>query len=212
MNAKTTGPFQLPPLPWSEYALEPVTSSRTIGLHYGKHHKTYVDKLNELVAGTPLADLSLEDLVKKVAGDPDKKKVFNNGAQHWNHSFFWKCLSPKGGGEPRGELARRIDADLGGFAAFRKQFEETAVNTFGSGWAWLALKDGKLQVMSTSNAGTPITEGATPLLTVDVWEHAYYVDHENRRPEFVKAVCDKLLNWDFAQQQLDGAGKERKAA
>jgi Fe-Mn family superoxide dismutase len=208
----TATPFQLPPLPWGEGALDPVISARTIGLHYGKHHKTYVDKLNELVAGTPLAELPLEELVRKVAGDPEKKKVFNNAGQHWNHSFFWKCLAPKGGGSPTGELARRIDADLGGIDAFRKQFEETAVNTFGSGWAWLALKDGKLQVLSTSNAGTPITEGATPLLTIDVWEHAYYVDYENRRPEFVKAVIGKLLNWDFAQQQLDSAGGQRKAA
>jgi Fe-Mn family superoxide dismutase len=211
MNAKST-PFQLPPLPWDEGALDPVISAKTIGLHYGKHHKAYVDKLNELVAGTPLADLPLEEIVRKTAGDADKKKIFNNAGQHWNHTFFWKCLAPKGGGAPRGELARRIDTDLGGIEAFRKQFEETAVNTFGSGWAWLALKDGKLKVLSTSNAGTPITEGATPLLTIDVWEHAYYVDYENRRPEFVKAVIGKLLNWDFAQQQMDSAGGQRKAA
>ena len=211
MTAKPT-PFQLPSLPWDEGALDPVISAKTIGLHHGKHHKAYVDKLNELVAGTPFADMPLEEIVRKTAGDADKKKIFNNAGQHWNHSFFWKCLAPKGGGAPSGELARRIDADLGGIEAFRKQFEETAVNTFGSGWAWLALKDGKLQVISTSNAGTPITEGATPLLTIDVWEHAYYVDYENRRPEFVKAVIAKLLNWDFAQQQLDGAGSQRKAA
>ena len=211
MSAKPT-PFQLPPLPWGESALDPVISAKTIGLHYGKHHKTYVDKLNELVAGTPFAEMPLEEIVRKTAGDADKKKIFNNAGQHWNHSFFWKCLAPKGGGAPSGELARRIDADLGGIDAFRKTFEETAVNTFGSGWAWLALKDGKLQVLSTSNAGTPIAENATPLLTIDVWEHAYYVDYENRRPEFVKAVIGKLLNWEFAQQQLDSAGGQRKAA
>ena len=212
MTPHSAGPFKLPPLPWSEGALDPVISARTIGLHYGKHHKTYVDKLNELVAGTPLAEMSLEELVRKVATDPTKKKVFNNSAQHWNHSFFWNCLAPKGGGEPEGEVARRIEADFGGVEAFRKQFEEVAVNTFGSGWAWLALKDGKLQILSTSNAGTPITEGATPLLAIDVWEHAYYVDYENRRPEFVKAVIGKLLNWDFAQEQLAGAKGARKAA
>jgi Fe-Mn family superoxide dismutase len=162
MTAKTT-PFQLPPLPWSEGALDPVISARTIGLHYGKHHKAYVDKLNELVAGTPLAELPLEELVRKVAGDPDKKKVFNNAGQHWNHSFFWKCLAPKGGGSPTGELARRIDADLGGLDAFRKQFEETAVNTFGSGWAWLALKDGKLQVLLDLQCRHPDHRGRHPV-------------------------------------------------
>ena len=213
MNAKPTGPFQLPALPWDQAALEPVTSARTIGLHYGKHHKTYVDKLNELVAGTRYADLSLEQVVQQSASDAEAKKVFNNAAQHWNHSFFWHCLKPGGGGAPQGDLARRIDSDLGGIEAFRSQFEKTAVETFGSGWAWLALKDGKLQIVSTSNAGTPITTGATPLLTIDVWEHAYYVDHENRRPEFVKAVIAKLLNWDFAREQLEkGNSGQRKAA
>jgi Fe-Mn family superoxide dismutase len=212
MNAKSTGPFQLPPLPWDPAALEPVTSARTIGLHYGKHHKTYVDKLNELVAGTRYADLPLEQVVQQSADDAEAKKIFNNAAQHWNHSFFWNCLKP-GGGAPQGELAKRIDADLGGVDAFRAQLEKTAVETFGSGWAWLALKDGKLQVVSTSNAATPITTGATPLLTIDVWEHAYYIDHENRRPEFVKAVIAKLLNWDFARQQFEkGASAQRKAA
>ena len=213
MNAKSPGPFQLPPLPWSENALDPVVSSRTIGLHYGKHHKTYVDKLNELVAGTPMADLPLEEVVKRSAADPQSKKIFNNAGQHWNHSFFWNCLAPKGGGEPTGELARRIESDLGGLEAFRKSFAQTAVDTFGSGWAWLALRDGKLELLSTSNAGTPITMGATPLLTIDVWEHAYYVDYENRRPEFVKNVIEKLLNWEWAAQQFDkGKGGQKKAA
>ena len=212
MNAKATGPFQLPPLPWDQGALDPVTSARTIGLHYGKHHKAYVDKLNELVAGTRYADMPLEQVVRQSAGEGGDKKIFNNAGQHWNHSFFWNCLKPGGGGAPAGELARRIDSDLGGIEAFRTQFEKTAVETFGSGWAWLALKDGKLQVLSTSNAGTPITMGATPLLTIDVWEHAYYLDHENRRPEFVKAVIAKLLNWDWAQQQLEKGGAQRKAA
>jgi Fe-Mn family superoxide dismutase len=213
MNAKATGPFQLPALPWSESALDPVISARTMGLHYGKHHKTYVDKLNELVAGTRYADMPLEQVVQQSANDAENKKIFNNAGQHWNHSFFWNCLKPGGGGQPAGELARRIDADLGGIDAFRTQFEKAAVETFGSGWAWLALKDGKLQVLSTSNAGTPVAMGATPLLTIDVWEHAYYVDYENRRAEFVKAVIAKLINWDFAQQQLEkGASGQRKAA
>ena len=201
MDARNSGPFTLPPLPWDQGALEPVMSARTIGLHYGKHHKTYVDKLNELVAGTRLADLPLEQVIAEAAGDKEKSKIFNNAAQHWNHSFFWQCLKP-GGGKPSDELARRIDADFGGFDAFARKLEETAVNTFGSGWAWLVLRNGKLEILSTSNAGTPITMGATPLLTVDVWEHAYYVDYENRRPEFVKAVIGKLLNWDFAAKQF----------
>lgn len=202
MNAPAKGPFTLPALPWAENALDPVVSSKTIGLHYGKHHKTYVDKLNEFVAGTPMADMPLEELVKKVAGDADKKKIFNNAGQHYNHSFFWNCLSPKGGGKPTGDLAARIDSDLGGFDTFKTQFADTAVNTFGSGWAWLVMKGGKLQLISTSNAATPLTDGATPLLTIDVWEHAYYVDYENRRPEFVKNVIEKLLNWDFANEQM----------
>ncbi|HUP97006.1 MAG TPA: superoxide dismutase [Usitatibacter sp.] len=212
MNAKS-GPFQLPPLPWDQGALDPVVSARTMGLHYGKHHKAYVDKLNELVAGTPLADLPLEEVVARSAGDAESKKVFNNAGQHWNHTFFWSCLAPNGGGQPSGELARKIDSDLGGIEAFRKAFEKTAIETFGSGWAWLVLRDGKLELISTSNAGTPITMGATPLLTIDVWEHAYYLDYENRRPEFVKAVIERLLNWRFAQEQFEkGSQGEKKAA
>jgi len=187
-------------------------SAKTIGLHYGKHHKAYVDKLNELVAGTRLAELPLEQVIAQSAGDTDKRKVFNNAAQHWNHSFFWKCLKA-GGGKPSGELARRLDADLGGYDTFREDFAKAAVETFGSGWAWLVLRDGKLEILSTSNAGTPITMGATPLLALDVWEHAYYVDYENRRPEYAKAVIEKLLDWSFAAAQLaGGSAGARKAA
>ncbi len=209
MNA-TAAPFSLPPLPWSEDALAPVVSAKTIGLHYGKHHRAYVNKLNELVAGTPMADMPLERVIAESANGKNQK-VFNNAAQTWNHTFFWNCLRPNGGGKPGSQIAQRIDSDLGGFDAFKKNFAETAVNTFGSGWAWLAMKDGKLQIMSTSNADNPLTKGATPLLTIDVWEHAYYVDYENRRPEFVAAVIDKLLNWEFAEKQMANAGA-RKAA
>jgi superoxide dismutase, Fe-Mn family len=211
MTAQATGPFQLPPLPWDESALAPVISARTIGLHYGKHHATYVKKLNELVAGTRLADLPLEHLIAETVGKEDQKKIFNNAAQAWNHTFFWSCLRPKGGGAPGGEIAKRIDSDLGGIDGFKKKFSQAAVDTFGSGWAWLVDRGGKLEIISTSNAATPITMGATPLLAIDVWEHAYYLDYENRRPEFVDAVIDRLLNWDFAQQQLAGAA-QRKAA
>ena len=204
------GPFTLPPLPWSEQALEPVISARTIGLHYGKHHRTYVNKLNELVAGTKLADMPLEQVVRETAGKAESQKIFNNAAQTWNHTFFWNCLRP-GGGKPGGDVASRIEADLGGYDKFRERFAQAAIDCFGSGWAWLVDKGGKLDIVATSNAGTPIASGATPLLTIDVWEHAYYVDYENRRPEFVNAVIDKLLNWDFAAEQLARAS-QRKAA
>lgn len=204
-------PFQLPPLPWAENALEPVISGRTIALHYGKHHRAYVEKLNDLVAGTRFAEMPLERIVVEAAGSADHRKIFNNAAQAWNHMFFWNCLAPGGGGAPRGDLAKRIDAELGGIESFRKEFAKAAVECFGSGWAWLAERGGKLEIVATSNAETPLTQGATPLLTLDVWEHAYYVDYENRRPEFVKAVIEKLLNWDFARQRLEQA-KERKAA
>ena len=205
-----TGPFTLPPLPWSEDALAPVVSARTIGLHYGKHHRAYVNKLNELVAGSPLADMPLERVILETANGKNQK-VFNNAAQAWNHTFFWSCLRPQGGGKPGSQMAQRIDSDLGGYDAFKKAFAETAVNTFGSGWAWLAVRDGKLEIVSTSNADNPLTKGATPLLAIDVWEHAYYVDYENRRPEFVGAVIDKLLNWEFAERQMAQSGS-RKAA
>lgn len=198
-------PFELPPLPWAQDALEPVVSSRTIGLHYGKHHRTYVTKLNELVAGTRFAGMALERVITETAASDGDRKIFNNAAQAWNHTFFWSCLRPGGGGKPSGTLASRIDADLGGYERFKQEFASAAVDTFGSGWAWLAERNGKLEILSTSNADNPLTKGATPLLTIDVWEHAYYVDYENRRPDFVAAVIDKLLDWDFAQQQLAGA-------
>ena len=211
MNAPSAAPFTLPPLPWGEQALDPVISARTIRLHYGKHHRTYVDKLNELVAGTRMAEMPLEQLIRETAGKPDTRKVFNNAAQVWNHTFFWNCLRPGGGGRPAGEVASRIDADFGGYDRFRERFAQAAVDCFGSGWAWLADRGGKLEILATSNADNPLTKAATPLLTIDVWEHAYYVDYENRRPEFVDAVIDKLLDWDFAARQLAAAG-ERKAA
>lgn len=203
MNA-AAAPFQLPPLPWSETALEPVISARTIGLHYGKHHKTYVTKLNELAAGTPYAKMDLEQVIRESEGRD--AKIFNNAAQVWNHTFFWNCLAPGAGGKPSGGLASRIDAELGGYDKFKQDFANAAVNQFGSGWAWLCDNVGKLEIVSTSNAQTPLAKGPKPLLTIDVWEHAYYVDYENRRPEFVNAVIEKLLNWEFAQKNLDSAG------
>ena len=206
-----SGPFELPPLPWDESALAPTISARTISLHYGKHHRTYVEKLNELVAGTRFAEMPLEQVIASTVGGEENKKIFNNAAQAWNHTFFWNCLKPKGG-KPGKTIAARLDEDFGGIEKFKEQLAQTAVETFGSGWAWLVDRNGKLEVVSTSNAGTPITMGATPLLTIDVWEHAYYLDYENRRPEFVKAVIDNLLDWSWAEQQLDKAKGLRKAA
>lgn len=210
---KTSAPFELPPLPWDEGALAPVISQRTIALHHGKHHATYVKKLNELVAGTRFSDMPLELVIASTVGGEENRKIFNNAAQAWNHAFFWNCLRPKGGGVPPRALAKQIEDDFGGQAGFREQFSEAAVDCFGSGWAWLVSRSGKLEILTTSNAATPITMGATPLLTIDLWEHAYYLDYENRRPEFVDAVIDRLLNWDFAAEQLEKAQTGyRKAA
>ena len=209
MDAKATGPFTLPKLPWDEAALDPVISARTIQLHHGKHHKAYVDKTNELVAGTPMAGMNLEDVVR-AAQKEKNQKLFNNAAQAWNHTFFWHCLRPGGGG-PSGDIARRLESDLGGLETFRKNFAKAAVECFGSGWAWLVDRGGKLEIVATSNAATPLTSGATPLITLDVWEHAYYVDYQNRRPDYAEAVIAKLLNWEFAAQNL-GNSRQRKAA
>jgi Fe-Mn family superoxide dismutase len=211
MNPNHPTPFQLPALPWQENALDPVISARTIGFHYGKHHAAYVKKLNELVAGTRYAELPLEQIVTATAGNAENAKIFNNAAQAWNHTFFWDSLRPGGGGEPPREIAGRIDDAFGGYAGFKEKFAQAAVDQFGSGWAWLVARGDKLEVMSTANAQTPITMGATPLLTIDVWEHAYYLDYQNRRPDFAKAVIDKLLNWDFALENLERA-RDRKAA
>jgi Fe-Mn family superoxide dismutase len=208
-----TAPFELPPLPWAENALEPVMSARTLSFHYGKHHRAYVNKLNELVRGTRYEEMPLERVIVETAGHPDSQKIFNNAAQAWNHTFFWNCLKPGGGGKPAGTLAARIDSELGGFDAFRESFVKAAVECFGSGWAWLAERNGKLDILALPNAGTPLANGATPLLTIDVWEHAYYLDYQNERPKFVAAVFDKLINWDFAAEQLQKAkGASRKAA
>ncbi len=185
--------FELPALPYSQDALEPHISAETLEYHYGKHHKTYVDKLNGLVEGTELADKSLEDIVKTSEGG-----VFNNAAQIWNHSFYWNCLSPNGGGAPSGALAEAIDAAFGSFDEFKQAFTDSAINNFGSSWTWLVRKsDGSLAIVNTSNAATPLTDAdATPLLTVDLWEHAYYIDYRNARPKYMEAFW-ALVNWDF---------------
>jgi superoxide dismutase, Fe-Mn family len=191
--------FQLPELPYAKNALEPHISAETLDYHYGKHHQTYVDKLNGLVEGTDLAGKSLEEIIRSSDGG-----VFNNAAQVWNHTFYWHCLSPNGGGEPSGKLGELIERDFGSFADFKTKFTETAINTFGSGWAWLVQNpDGKLAITSTSNAQTPLTGEATPLLTCDVWEHAYYIDYRNARPKYMDAFWS-LVNWAYAESQLKG--------
>jgi Fe-Mn family superoxide dismutase len=197
--------LELPALPYDLNALEPHISANTLSFHYGKHHQAYVTNYNNLTKDTPLADEPLEDVIKKIAGDPAKAGLFNNGAQVWNHTFFWNSLKPNGGGAPSGELAAKIDSDLGGFDKFVADFKTAATTQFGSGWAWLALDKGKLVVTKTANADTPLAHGLTPLFTVDVWEHAYYLDYQNRRPDFVAVVLEKLANWDFASANLAAA-------
>jgi len=195
-------PFALPPLPYSENALEPYTSAKTISFHYGKHHKAYVDNLNKAAAGTDLEGKPLDQVIRAVAGDPKRTGVFNNAAQVWNHTFFWSCMKPSGGGRPPGEVAKRIDAAFGSYEGFAEQFKAAAVGRFGSGWGWLVEEGGALKIVSTSNADTPMVNRQKALLTVDVWEHAYYLDYQNRRPDFVQAFLDHLVNWDFVAGNL----------
>ena len=192
----------LPPLPYADNALDPVISANTISFHYGKHHKTYVDNLNNLVKGTDLESATLESIVNATAGKADKAPVFNNAAQVWNHTFYWNSMKPHGGGKPSGQLAQMIDAAFGNYDEFRKQFSATTVSQFGSGWGWLVVDGGALKVVKTGNAEVPFTKGQKPLLTIDVWEHAYYLDHQNKRAAYVDAVIDRLLNWDFAAANL----------
>ena len=189
--------IELPPLPYARDALAPHISAETIDFHYGKHHQTYVTNLNNMIPGTEFENLSLEEIIKKSSGG-----VFNNAAQIWNHTFYWNCLAPNGGGEPSGKLADAINAAFGSFAAFKEQFTKTSVGTFGSGWGWLVQRpDGSLALVSTSNAATPLTGADTPLLTCDVWEHAYYIDYRNARPKYVEAFWN-LVNWDFVAKQM----------
>jgi superoxide dismutase, Fe-Mn family len=190
--------IQLPELPYSKDALTPHISAETLEYHYGKHHKTYVDNLNNLIKGTEMENLSLEEIVRKSTGG-----VFNNAAQIWNHTFYWHCLSPKGGGEPTGEVKAAIEKNFGSFAAFKEKFTETSVKTFGSGWGWLVKKaDGTLAIESTSNADTPLKDTSKKaLLTCDVWEHAYYIDYRNSRPNYMTAFWN-LVNWDFVAKNL----------
>lgn len=200
MSNQTTGsaPHSLPPLPYAENALDPVISANTLSFHYGKHHKAYVDNLNKLISGTELADSSLEEIIAATAGNAEKAGIFNNAAQVWNHTFYWNSLSPDGGGKPPSDLGGKIDSSFGSLDACKKELATAATTQFGSGWAWLVQDGDKLKVVKTGNADSPLTKGMKPLLTIDVWEHAYYLDYQNRRPDYVNAVLEKLINWDFA--------------
>lgn len=206
--------FTLPDLPYAKDALAPHISAETLDYHHGKHHQTYVTKLNELIAGTPLENSSLVEIIKKTAGDNDSKSqsIFNNAAQVWNHTFYWHCMAPNGGGQPSGELADRIKQDFGSFEKFAEEFKTAGATQFGSGWAWLVLDDsGKLKVTKTPNADLPMAHGQTALLTMDVWEHAYYVDYRNKRPDYMTVFLDKLVNWAYVAENLKSAGVAKAA-
>jgi Fe-Mn family superoxide dismutase len=192
-----SGPFSLPSLLYDQDALAPVISARTLAFHHGKHHKGYIDKLNKLVEGTPFAGMTLDEVVKQTAGRKDKADIFNNAAQAWNHAFYWRSLSPKPT-KPGAALAAAVTRDFGDLETLNAEFRKKATGHFASGWAWLVLKDKNLKVVDTADADTPLTSGGACLLTIDAWEHAYYLDRQNDREAYVKAVVDKLLNWDFA--------------
>ena len=194
--------FEQPPLPYDFNALEPHMSAQTFEFHYGKHHAAYVTNLNKLVQDTELANKSLEEVITASFGDSSKAGIFNNAAQVWNHTFFWNCMKPNGGGQPTGELADKINAAFGGYDKFKEEFKTAATTQFGSGWAWLVKDGDSLKITKTPNAENPLAHGQTALLTVDVWEHAYYLDYQNRRPDFVQTVLDSLINWDFVTQNL----------
>jgi len=190
-------PFTLPNLPYAQDALEPHISANTLSFHHGKHHNAYVTNLNGLIEGTEHEGKSLEDIIKNSDGG-----IFNNAAQVWNHTFYWHSLSPNGGGEPSGALAEKINADFGSLDKFKEEFSNAAKTQFGSGWAWLVLDNGKLKITKTGNAETPITQNQIPLLTLDVWEHAYYLDYQNKRPDYIETFLNKLVNWEFAAENF----------
>jgi len=198
-----SAPFTLPALPYADYALEPVISADTVRLHYSKHHKGYIDSLNRLVVETPFADLSLEQIIRSTAGKPEYSELFDNAAQAWNHALYWNSLSPGGGGVPPRALRARIDSAFGDIEALKEELRTAATKQFGSGWAWLVLDGAKLRVLKTANAENPVTAQMKPLLAIDVWEHAYYLDFQNRRADHVNALIDKLINWEFAAENLE---------
>ncbi|OLP19350.1 superoxide dismutase [Leptolyngbya sp. 'hensonii'] len=197
--------FELPPLPYDYNALEPHMSAKTFEFHHDKHHAGYVNNLNNMVKDTPMADQSLEEVIREAFGDATKVGVFNNAAQIWNHTFYWNSMKPGGGGAPTGAIADKINADFGSFDKFKEEFKNAGVTQFGSGWAWLVLQNGTLKVTKTANAENPLVYNQIPLLTMDVWEHAYYLDYQNRRPDFAQAFIDSMINWDFVNQNLVAA-------
>ncbi|MCB1197360.1 MAG: superoxide dismutase [Deltaproteobacteria bacterium] len=194
--------YTLPTLPYADHALDPVITANTLSFHYGKHHQGYVTKYNAAIENTPFADTPLEDVIKQTAGDANQKAVFNNGAQIFNHTFYWNSMTPNGGGKATGKVLDLINDTWGDFDTFKTAFSDKAATLFGSGWTWLVKDGAKLAIVQTKDADTPITTGQTPLLTIDVWEHAYYLDYQNRRPDYINAFMDKLVNWDFANQNL----------
>jgi Fe-Mn family superoxide dismutase len=197
--------YELPALPYDYTALDPYISKSTLEFHHDKHHAAYVNNYNGLVKDTPFDSQAIEEVIKAVAGDASKAGIFNNAAQAWNHTFYWNSIKPNGGGTPTGALADKISADFGSFEAFVDEFKKAGATQFGSGWAWLVLDGGTLKVTKTGNAENPLTTGATPLLTMDVWEHAYYLDYQNRRPDYINDFLTKLVNWDFVAANFAAA-------
>ena len=195
--------FELPSLPYASDALAPYMSSETLDFHHGKHHQTYVTNLNNLVKDTDMQDSSLEEIVVKSRKDPSMAGIFNNAGQHWNHILFWQCMKPNGGGSMPSELESRITSDLGGIDQFKEAFIQAGITQFGSGWAWLAIDNGKLVVTKSPNASNPLVDGMKPILGCDVWEHSYYIDYRNKRPDYLKAFLDSMVNWEFVASQLD---------
>ena len=194
--------ISLPSLAYAKNALEPYISEKTIEFHYGKHHNAYVENARKLIEGTDLANQSLEAIIERAVADPSKQGLFNNAAQVWNHSFYWNCMKPGGGGAASGRIADQIASVFGNYEKFAEQFKNAAMTQFGSGWAWLVLKGGRLEIAKTGNADTPMAHGVKPLLTIDVWEHAYYLDYQNRRADYIDAFLKHLVNWDFVNSRL----------
>ena len=195
--------FELPKLDYAKNALAPIMSEETLDLHHGKHHQTYITNLNNFINDTDMAGMSLEEIVHNSSKDKSKAGIFNNASQHWNHELFWKCMKPNGGGSIPKKLEERIKSDLGSVEEFKKQFIQAGISQFGSGWCWLSIKDGKLVVSKTPNAENPLIHNMKPILGCDVWEHSYYVDYRNRRPEYLENFFEKLINWEFVESQLD---------
>ena len=194
--------FELPKLDYAKNALSPIMSEETLDLHHGKHHQTYITNLNNFIKSTDLEQASLEEIIKKTANDKAKVGIFNNASQHWNHILFWKCMKPNGGGSMPAKLEKKVITDFGSVENFKKDFIQAGITQFGSGWAWLSVKNEKLVISKTANAVNPIIDNMKPILGCDLWEHSYYVDYRNRRPDYLNAFMEKLVNWDFVESQL----------